>query len=215
MEKKVVFSGVQPSGLLTIGNYIGAIGNFEKLQEDYDCFYSIVDMHAITLPKVPKKLREQSFQVLALYIASGLDPETSTVFIQSHVHQHAELSWVLSCFTYMGQLNRMTQYKDKAQKNQESITAGLFTYPVLMTADILLYQADYVPVGEDQRQHLELARDIAERFNSRYSPTFVVPEGLIPKETGRIMSLKDPTSKMSKSDEDPNASILLWTMKQP
>ncbi len=209
MDKKVVFSGVQPSGLLTVGNYIGAIRNFHTLQEEYDCYYCVVDMHAITVTQVPKDLREKTFQVLSLYLASGLDPEKATVFIQSHVPAHAELNWVLNCFTYMGQLNRMTQYKDKAAKHQDNLNAGLFTYPVLMASDILLYQTSYVPVGEDQRQHLELTRDIAQRFNARYSPTFEVPEGLIAKETGKIMSLKDPESKMSKSDPDENASIFV------
>ena len=163
MDKKVVFSGVQLSGLLTVGNYIGAIRNFHTLQEEYDCYYCVVDMHAITVTQVPKDLREKTFQVLSLYLASGLDPEKATVFIQSHVPAHAELNWVLNCFTYMGQLNRMTQYKDKAVKHQDNLNAGLFTYPVLMASDILLYQTSYVPVGEDQRQHLELTRDIAQR----------------------------------------------------
>lgn len=207
--KSTVFSGVQPSGALTIGNYIGAIRNFSTLQDAYDTYYCVVDLHAITLRQVPKDLRANTKKVLALYLASGLDPEKSTVFIQSHVPAHTELGWVLNCFTYMGELSRMTQYKDKAKSHADNLNAGLFTYPVLMAADILLYQAKYVPVGEDQRQHLELARNIAERFNAVYSETFVVPEGLIPKETGRIMSLKDPSMKMSKSDPDQNGVIYI------
>ncbi len=209
MERKVVFSGVQPSGSLTIGNYIGAIKNWISLQDEYDCYYSIVDLHAITVPQVPKDLRRSTLEVLALYLACGLDPEKSTIFIQSHVPAHAELAWVLNTMSYMGQLSRMTQYKDKSKKLGESVNAGLFTYPVLMAADILLYQADLVPVGEDQKQHLELARDLAERFNNRYSPTFKIPEPLIKKEGARIMSLQDPTKKMSKSDENENAYILI------
>ncbi|MDO5754867.1 MAG: tryptophan--tRNA ligase [Tissierellia bacterium] len=209
MDKKIVFSGVQPSGDLTIGNYIGAIKEFKKLQEEYNCIFSVVDMHSITVPQIPKNLRQRTYEILATYIASGIDPEKSVLFVQSHVPAHAELSWVLSTISYMGQLSRMTQYKEKSQRSDENLNAGLFTYPVLMAADILLYQTDLVPVGEDQRQHLELARDLAERFNYRYSPTFVVPKGLIPKETGKIYSLKEPNKKMSKSDEDLNASILL------
>lgn len=213
MEKKIVFSGVQPSGALTIGNYIGALRNFGELQDQYDCNYCIVDMHAITVPQEPKKLRRNTLDVLAMYMASGIDPEKSTLFIQSHVPAHAELSWILNTITYMGQLNRMTQYKEKSRKSEENLNAGLFTYPVLMAADILLYQADYVPVGDDQKQHLELARDLAERFNNRYSETFVVPEPLIKEFGARIMSLQDPTSKMSKSDSDENAFILLQDSK--
>lgn len=209
MERKVVFSGVQPSGGLTIGNYIGAIRNWVSLQDEYDCYYSIVDLHAITVPQVPKDLRKNTLEVLALYLACGLDPEKCTIFIQSHVSTHAELAWVLNTMSYMGQLSRMTQYKDKSQKLGESVNAGLFTYPVLMAADILLYQADYVPVGQDQKQHLELARDLADRFNNRYSPTFKVPEPLIKKEEGKIMSLQDPNKKMSKSDENDNGFILI------
>lgn len=207
--KSTVFSGVQPSGALTIGNYIGAIRNFATLQNEYDAYYCVVDLHAITVRQVPKDLRANTKKVLALYLASGLDPEKSTVFIQSHVPAHAELQWILNCFTYMGELSRMTQYKDKAQKHADNLNAGLFTYPVLMAADILLYQTKYVPVGEDQRQHLELARNIAERFNATYSETFVIPEGLIPQKTGRIMSLKDPSMKMSKSDPDQNSVLYI------
>lgn len=209
MNKKVVLSGVQPSGSLTIGNYLGAIQNFSKLQEDYDCIYAIADLHSITVPQVPKDLRRRTYEVLALYMASDVDPEKSTIFVQSHVHQHLELSWVLSSISYMGQLGRMTQYKDKAQKSEENLNAALFTYPVLMASDILLYQTDFVPVGEDQRQHLELARDLAIRFNSKYSDTFKVPDNLIQKETGKIYSLKEPNLKMSKSAGDENSYILM------
>lgn len=209
MERKVVFSGVQPSGGLTIGNYIGAIKNWISLQDEYDCYYSIVDLHAITVPQVPKDLRKNTLEVLAVYLACGLEPEKSTIFIQSHVSAHAELTWVLNTISYMGQLSRMTQFKEKSRKSEENLNAGLFTYPVLMAADILLYQADLVPVGDDQKQHLELARDLAERFNNRYSYTFKVPEPLIKKEGARIMSLQDPESKMSKSDENENAYILI------
>lgn len=207
--KKTVFSGVQPSGDLTLGNYLGAIQYFARLQEENDCYFCVVDMHSITVNQVPAQLRKNSLSLMALYIATGIDPEKSVLFIQSHVPQHAELSWVLSTITYMGQLSRMTQYKEKLAKNQDNQNVGLFTYPVLMAADILLYQADFVPVGSDQKQHLELARDLAERFNNKYSDTFVVPEPLIPDSGGRIMSLKDPTAKMSKSDPDENARILL------
>ncbi len=209
MERKTVFSGVQPSGSLTIGNYIGAIKNWISLQDEYDCFYSIVDLHSITVPQEPKNLRKNTLELLAVYLACGLDPEKSTIFIQSHVSAHAELSWVLSTMSYMGQLSRMTQYKEKSQRAGENVNAGLFTYPVLMAADILLYQADLVPVGEDQKQHLELARDLAERFNNRYSPTFKVPEPLIKKEGARIMSLQNPEKKMSKSDDNENGYILI------
>lgn len=209
MRKKVVFSGVQPTGQLTIGNYIGAIRNWVELQDEYDCFYCVVDQHAITVPQVPKDLRKNTLQVLALLLASGIDPEKSTLFVQSHVPAHSQAAWVFNTLTYMGQLNRMTQFKEKARKSDENLNAGLFTYPVLMAVDILLYQTDLVPVGDDQKQHLELTRDLAERFNTRYSQTFVVPEPLIKKTGARIMSLQDPTSKMSKSDEDENSYILL------
>lgn len=207
MEKKVVFSGVQPTGALTIGNYIGAIRNFPGLQDELDCYYCIVDLHAITVPQVPKDLRRKSLEVLALYMACGIDPEKSTLFMQSHVSEHSELSWVLNTITYMGQLNRMTQFKEKSKKSEENLNAGLFTYPVLMASDILLYQTDFVPVGSDQKQHLELARDLAIRFNSKYSDTFKVPEPLIQDSGARIMSLQNPEIKMSKSDEDENAAI--------
>lgn len=209
MNKKVVLSGVQPSGSLTIGNYLGAIQNFSRLQEDYECIYAIADLHSITVPQVAKDLRRRTYEVLALYMACNVDPEKSTIFVQSHVPEHLELSWVLSSISYMGQLSRMTQFKDKAKKSEENLNAALFTYPVLMAADILLYQTDFVPVGEDQRQHLELARDLAIRFNSKYSDTFKVPDNLIRKETGKIYSLKDPNVKMSKSSEDENSYILM------
>nr|WP_066504503.1 tryptophan--tRNA ligase [Abyssisolibacter fermentans] len=209
MDKKVIFSGVQPSGELTLGNYLGAIKNWVKLQDEYNCYYCIVDLHAITVPKEAKILRKRSLELLASYIACGIDPEKNTLFIQSHVSAHAELSWVLNCMTYMGELNRMTQFKEKAKKNEANLNAGLFTYPVLMAADILLYQADLVPVGHDQKQHLEIARDLANRFNNRYSETFKVPDPYITKVGARIMSLQDPTSKMSKSDENDNGYILL------
>lgn len=209
MENKIVFSGVQPSGALTIGNYLGAIKNWVELQDEYDCYYCIVDLHAVTVPQIAKDLRKNSLEVLALYLACGIDPEKSTIFIQSHVPAHVELSWVLNTITYMGQLNRMTQYKEKSRKSEENLNAALFTYPVLMASDILLYQTDLVPVGEDQKQHLELARDLAGRFNNRYSDTFKVPEPFI-KETGaRIMSLQNPEAKMSKSDQDENGFILI------
>lgn len=209
MDRKVVFSGVQPSGGLTIGNYIGAIRNWVGLQDEYDCYYCIVDSHAITVPQVPKDLRKNTLEVLAIYLASGMDPKKSTLFIQSHVPAHMELTWVLNSMTYMGQLNRMTQFKEKSRRAEENLNAGLFTYPVLMAADILLYQTDLVPVGDDQKQHLELARDLAERFNNRYSPTFKVPEPLIQEFGARIMNLQEPESKMSKSDEDENGYILI------
>ncbi|HBF6796025.1 TPA: tryptophan--tRNA ligase [Clostridioides difficile] len=208
-EKKVIFSGAQPSGKMTLGNYLGAIKNWTELQDNYDCYYSIVDLHAITVPQDPKVLRANTIELLAQYIACGLDPEKNTIFIQSHVKEHVELMWVLNTMTYMGELSRMTQFKDKSQKSEANLNAGLFTYPVLMAADILLYQTDLVPVGDDQKQHLELARDLANRFNNRFSPTFVVPEGYYPKGGARVMSLQEPTKKMSKSDSNENAFILL------
>ncbi|EQF26321.1 tryptophan--tRNA ligase [Clostridioides difficile] len=208
-EKKVIFSGAQPSGKMTLGNYLGAIKTWTELQDNYDCYYSIVDLHAITVPQDPKVLRANTIELLAQYIACGLDPEKNTIFIQSHVKEHVELMWVLNTMTYMGELSRMTQFKDKSQKSEANLNAGLFTYPVLMAADILLYQTDLVPVGDDQKQHLELARDLANRFNNRFSPTFVVPEGYYPKGGARVMSLQEPTKKMSKSDSNENAFILL------
>ena len=208
-EKKVILSGAQPSGKMTLGNYLGAIKNWTELQDNYDCYYSIVDLHAITVPQDPKVLRANTIELLAQYIACGLDPEKNTIFIQSHVKEHVELMWVLNTMTYMGELSRMPQFKDKSQKSEANLNAGLFTYPVLMAADILLYQTDLVPVGDDQKQHLELARDLANRFNNRFSPTFVVPEGYYPKGGARVMSLQEPTKKMSKSDSNENAFILL------
>ncbi len=207
MDKKVIFSGMQPSGKLTLGNYLGAMKNWVSLQDEYNCHYCVVDLHAITVPQIPKDLRHTTLSVLAQYIASGIDPEKSTIFIQSHVSEHVELAWILNTMTYMGELNRMTQFKEKSQKKSENLNAGLYTYPILMASDILLYSTDLVPVGEDQRQHLELARDLAQRFNSRYSDTFTVPEGFIPKEGARIMSLQEPSSKMSKSDDNANGYI--------
>lgn len=209
MEKKRVFSGVQPSGNLTIANYLGAIKNFSKLQNEYDCFFSIVDMHSITVPQNPKDLRRRTLEVMSVYIATGIDYKQSTIFIQSHVPEHAQLCWVLNSISYMGQLSRMTQFKDKSKKSEENLNAALFTYPVLMAADILLYMTDLVPVGEDQKQHLELARDLAERFNSKYSNTFKIPSKFIKTDGGRIMSLKNPDIKMSKSDKDENAYIMI------
>lgn len=200
--KKRIFSGIQPTGNLTLGNYIGALRNFSLLQDEYDCLYSIVDLHAITVRQNPTELRKACLRTLAIFLASGLDPEKNIIYFQSHVHQHAELSWILNCFTYMGELSRMTQFKDKSQKHADNINAGLFTYPVLMAADILLYQTDLVPIGADQKQHLELTRNIAQRFNSIYGDVFTVPEGYFGKVGSRIMSLQEPTRKMSKSDPD-------------
>ena len=198
--KKVMLSGIQPSGDLHLGNYLGAVKNWAALAEEFDCYYFMADLHSITVRQNPAELRRRSVAQLAQYIACGLDPEKNTLFIQSHVHEHAELGWILNCYTMFGELNRMTQFKDKCAKNADNINGGLFTYPALMAADILLYQADYVPVGEDQKQHCELTRDIAMRFNNIYGETFKVPEPYIPKVGARIMSLGTPTSKMSKSD---------------
>ena len=212
-EKKRVFSGVQPSGNLTIGNYLGAIKNFSRFQEEYKTFYCVVDLHAITVRQVPAELRRRTYETLALYMACGLDESRNTLFVQSHVHEHAELGWILDCYTMFGELSRMTQFKDKSAKHAENINAGLFTYPTLMAADILLYGTDVVPVGIDQKQHLELARDIAMRFNQIYSDTFTIPEGYISKDTMKIMSLAEPTSKMSKSDTNPNAVVYILDSK--
>ena len=198
--KKVMLSGIQPSGDLHLGNYLGAVKNWAALAEEFDCYYFMADLHSITVRQNPAELRRRSVAQLAQYIACGLDPEKNTLFIQSHVHEHAELGWILNCYTMFGELSRMTQFKDKCAKNADNINGGLFTYPALMAADILLYQADYVPVGEDQKQHCELTRDIAMRFNNIYGETFKVPEPYIPKVGARIMSLGNPTSKMSKSD---------------
>ncbi|MGE4485282.1 MAG: tryptophan--tRNA ligase [Oscillospiraceae bacterium] len=212
-EKKTIFSGIQPSGELTLGSYIGAIKNWVKLSETYNCFYCIVDMHAITVRQDPAQLRRRTLEQLAQYIAAGLDPEKNTIFIQSHVPAHAELSWVLSCYTMFGELSRMTQFKDKSARNSDNINAGLFTYPALMAADILLYQTDLVPVGGDQKQHVELSRDIAVRFNGVYGDVFRIPEPYIPKVGARVMSLTSPENKMSKSDRDPGGCIYL--MQKP
>ena len=207
--KKVLFSGMQATGNLTLGNYLGALKNWLTLSDEYECFYSVVDMHSITVRQDPATLRKRARALLTLYIAAGLDPEKNCIYYQSHVSGHAELAWILNCYTYMGELNRMTQFKDKSQKHADNINAGLFTYPVLMAADILLFQSDVVPVGIDQMQHLELTRDIAQRFNGIYGDVFTVPEPYIGKVGAKIMSLQDPTKKMSKSDENPNASIYL------
>jgi len=206
MSKPIVFSGAQPSGELTIGNYMGALRQWVKMQDDYECIYCIVDLHAITVRQDAEKLRKATLDTLALYLAVGIDPKKSTIFVQSHVPEHSQLSWALNCYTYFGELGRMTQFKDKSARyetsNSESITAGLFDYPVLMAADILLYQTNQVPVGEDQKQHLELSRDIAARFNALYGDVFTVPEPFIPKSGARVMSLQEPTKKMSKSDDN-------------
>lgn len=208
-NKKVLFSGMQATGSLTLGNYLGALKNWVTLSEEYECFYSVVDLHSITVRQEPAELRKRARALLTLYIGAGLDPEKNCIYYQSHVSGHAELAWILNCFTYMGELNRMTQFKDKAAKHADNINAGLFTYPVLMAADILLFQSDVVPVGVDQMQHLEITRDIAERFNNLYGDVFTIPEPYIGKVGAKIMSLQDPARKMSKSDENPNASIYL------
>lgn len=208
-NKKIIFSGIQPTGTFTLGNYIGAIRNWAPLQDEYNCIYSIVDMHAITVKQDPAKLRQNTLQAYALILACGIDPNKSVAFIQSHNKCHAELSWVLSCSTQYGELSRMTQFKDKAAKHADDVNAGLFTYPVLMAADILAYNADLVPIGADQKQHLELARNVAQRFNQKYGDFFTIPEPYIPKVGARVMSLQEPTKKMSKSDDNPNACILI------
>lgn len=207
IAKKRILSAIQPTNTPTLGNYLGALVNWIKLQNEYDCAYCIADLHSITVRQDPQKLRKQITESYALLLAMGVDPQKSIAFIQGHNPAHAELSWVLSCYTQFGELSRMTQFKDKSEKHPENINAGLFTYPVLMAADILLYQADLVPVGVDQKQHIELARNIAQRFNSVYGDTFTMPEPYITKTTAKIMSLQDPTKKMSKSDENPNACI--------
>lgn len=208
-RKKIVFSGVQPTGRLTIGNYLGAMKNFAPLQEEYDCIYCIVDLHSVTIRQEPAKLRKQTYELYALYMACGINPEKSVLFVQSQVPAHAELCWALNTFTYVGELNRMTQFKDKSKKHTDNINMGLMDYPVLMVSDILLYQTDIVPIGADQKQHLELTRDIAIRFNGLYGETFKVPEGIIPKQGAKIMSLQEPLSKMSKSDENENAAVAI------
>lgn len=209
MNKKTILSGIQATGSLTLGNYLGALNNWVEMQDEYDCYYMIADLHTLTIRNDPKTLRENTLKLIALYIAAGLNPEKNTIFIQSHVPAHTQLSWVLNCYTYMGELNRMTQFKDKSSKHADNINSGLFTYPVLMASDILLYDADLVPVGEDQKQHLEITRDIAERFNSLYGETFKIPEPYIGKVGARIMGLQNPTAKMSKSAQDQNDKILL------
>jgi tryptophanyl-tRNA synthetase len=207
-KKKVIFSGIKPSGELTLGNYLGAIKNWVRLQDEYDCYFCVVDLHSITVKQEPKDLRARTLELLAIYIASGLTPDKNTLFIQSHVPAHSEGAWLLNCYTHMGELGRMTQFKDKTQKyGEQSISAGLFNYPVLMAADVLLYQTDLVPVGSDQKQHLELARDIAQRFNHLYSDTFILPDPYIAPNGAKIMDLQDPSKKMAKSEENPNGSI--------
>ena len=213
VKKKVMLSGIQPSGDLTLGSYLGAIKNWKERAEEFDCYYFMADLHSITVRQVPADLRRRTMEQLAQYIACGLDPEKNTLFVQSHVPAHTQLGWVLDCFTMFGELSRMTQFKDKSQKNAENINAGLFTYPALMAADILLYQPDYVPVGGDQKQHVELCRDVAERFNGVYGDVFKIPEPYIPKVGARVMSLTTPTSKMSKSDHDQNGCVYL--MEKP
>ena len=208
-DKKVLFSGMQATGNLTLGNYLGALKNWVSLCDEYECFYSVVDLHSITVRQDPSELRQRARKLLTLYIAAGLDPKKNCLYYQSHVSGHAELAWILNCFTYMGELNRMTQFKDKSAKHADNINAGLFTYPVLMAADILLYQADVVPVGKDQLQHLEITRDIAQRFNAIYGDVFTIPEPYLGKTGAKIMSLQDPDKKMSKSDENANASVYL------
>lgn len=208
-NKKTLYSAVQPTNELTIGNYIGAIRNFVALQNDYNCFFAIANMHAITVRQNPAELRQRTLSLLALYIACGLNPDSTAIYVQSHVPAHAELCWVLNTFTYVGEMERMTQFKDKSRKHADNINMGLMDYPVLMAADILLYQARYVPVGLDQKQHLEIARDIAQRFNNAYSPTFTVPEGIYMKVGAKINDLQEPSKKMSKSAENPNSSVFL------
>ena len=207
-NKKTIFSGVQPSGIVTLGNYLGALKNWVNLQDEYNCAYAIMNMHAITVRQDPQELKKRSLDLLKLYIACGIDPEKNLLFIQSHVSAHAELAWILNCYTYMGELSRMTQFKDKSAKHADNINAGLYTYPTLMAADILLYQTDKVPVGIDQKQHLELTQTIAKRFNGVYGEVFKIPEAVIPKVGAKIMSLTDPTSKMSKSDPKGSIAVL-------
>ncbi|MFR8812385.1 MAG: tryptophan--tRNA ligase [Lachnospiraceae bacterium] len=208
-EKKILYSGMQATGTLTLGNYLGALKNWVNLCDEYECFYGVMDLHSLTVRQNPTEFRQNARKLYALYVAAGLDPEKNCIYYQSHVPAHAQLGWVLDCFTYMGELNRMTQFKDKAAKHADNINAGLYTYPVLMAADILLYQADVVPVGIDQKQHLEITRDIAERFNNLYGEVFTVPEAYFGKNSAKVMSLQEPTRKMSKSDENVNATIML------
>lgn len=208
-KKKVMLSGIKPTGDLTLGSYLGAIKNWAERAAQYDCYYFMADLHALTTRNNPADLRRRTLEQLAQYVACGLDPQKNTLFIQSHVPQHAELGWILNCYTMFGELSRMTQFKDKSAKNADNINGGLFTYPALMAADILLYQPDYVPVGEDQKQHVELTRDVAQRFNNLYGETFRMPEPFIPKVGARVMDLLDPHSKMSKSDEIGNGRVCL------
>lgn len=208
-DKKILYSGMQATGTLTLGNYLGALKNWVGLCDEYECFYGVMDLHSLTVRQNPTEFRQNARKLYALYVAAGLDPEKNCIYFQSHVSAHAELGWILDCFTYMGELNRMTQFKDKASKHADNINAGLYTYPVLMAADILLYQADVVPIGVDQKQHLEICRDIAERFNNLYGDVFTIPEPYIGKVGAKIMSLQEPTKKMSKSDENVNATIML------
>lgn len=206
---KTVYSALKPTGDLQLGNYIGALNNMVKLQEDYNCIYTVADMHSITVDCVPADLRKRTYDFMALFLAIGLDPEKSILFVQSYVPQHAELAWVLNCFTQYGEARRMTQFKEKSHKNPENVNLGLFAYPTLMAADILLYNADYVPIGKDQKQHLELARTVAERFNNRFSPTFTVPDGIFNKVGAKIQNLLDPTAKMGKTDDNANGVVFL------
>ena len=212
-KKPIIYSAIQPTGTMTLGNYLGALKNWSLLQDDYNCIYAVADLHAITVRQDPKTFRENILKSYALMLACGVDPQKSVAFIQSHVKNHAELAWLLNCYTQFGELSRMTQFKDKSLKNKDNINAGLFTYPSLMAADILLYQTNLVPVGADQKQHLELTRDVAQRFNVAHGNTFAVPEAYIPKAAARIMSLSDPTKKMSKSDENVNGFITLLDTK--
>ncbi len=213
MTKPTIFSGIQPSGHLMIGNYTGALKNWVELQDHYHCLFVMVDLHTISVQQDPAELRQHTYDLIAMYLACGLDPKKNLIFVQSHVTEHAELAWILSCYTFMGELNRMTQYKDKAARHQANINAGLFGYPVLMAADILLYNTNLVPVGNDQKQHMELTRDIAQRFNARHGEVFTVPEGYYPKVGARIMSLQNPDKKMSKSDS--NSQNYIAMLDQP
>ena len=208
-RKRVILSGIQPTGTFTLGNYIGAVRNWAKLQDEFDCLYMVADLHALTVRQDPAALRRHSREAAAMILASGVDPKRSILFVQSHVPAHTQLNWIFCCNAQFGELSRMTQFKDKSAKHPDNVNGGLFTYPALMAADILIYNAELVPVGQDQTQHLELARNIAQRFNNNYSPTFVMPEGYVTKEGAKIMSLADPTRKMSKSDTNVNAFILL------
>ena len=208
-DHKVLYSGMQATGNLTLGNYLGALKNWVSLADEYECYYGVMDLHSLTVRQDPAEFRKRARALLTLYIAAGIDPEKNCLYLQSSVPAHAELAWILDCFTYMGELSHMTQFKDKSAKHADNVNAGLFTYPVLMAADILLYQTDVVPVGQDQLQHLEITRDIAQRFNSIYGDVFTIPEPYIGKVGAKIMSLQDPSKKMSKSDENPNASIYL------